>query len=421
MRLQAHAPTQCKLTPPRFKQDFEVYGQTLSKFLQFSTMGDDSPSPTPTFEARGREKSSKEDKNTTEVRKSIGTSTSQKGGKKSLTSKDSASEGSSNVTLNAAALGSVIAEALKSSFEGLRDSMNAGFTGLGDLIASHADEEPDDGNDDGDSNGSKDDGESLVEGEPPAKKGRLDEPGKNRHPLISKLTKTLQLTEHVGPAIDGDLASLVDKIMREKASEDKITDLKKQHETPENCSTLSETKVNQGVWNNLDESARSTDLKFQKVQKSLVKGIIIIVTEVNKMMGNAGPQNAEDTVGSLMDGVLLLANANQELNYRRRELMRPQLNANYRHLCSPSNPVTSLLFGDDLPKAVKDISDTNRLSSKLTKDSSSTRLAKSSQPRPYWQGKRKYDGARSNNNKQPKNYQSPLHFRRKQEGKKKSD
>ena len=139
------------------------------------------------------------------------------------------------------------------------------------------------------------------------------------------------------------------------------------------------------------------------------------------MMGNAVPQNAEDTVGSLMDGVLLLANANQELNYRWRELMRPQLNANYRHLCSPSNPVTSLLFGDDLPKAVKDISDTNRLSSKLSKDSSSTRLAKSSQPRTYWQGKRKYDGARSNDNKQPKNYQSPLNFRRKQEGKKKSD
>ena len=132
-------------------------------------MGDDSPPPTPTSRARGREKSSKEDKNTTEVRKSGGTSTSQKGGKKSLASNDSASEGSLNVTLNAATLGSVIAEALKSSFEGLRDSMNAGFTGLGDLIASHADEEPDDGNDDGDLNGSKDDGESLVEGEPPAK------------------------------------------------------------------------------------------------------------------------------------------------------------------------------------------------------------------------------------------------------------
>ena len=48
--------------------------------------------------------------------------------------------------------------------------MNADFTGPGDLIASQADEELDDANDDGDPNGSKDDGESLVEGEPP---GRL--------------------------------------------------------------------------------------------------------------------------------------------------------------------------------------------------------------------------------------------------------
>ena len=106
--------------------------------------------------------------------------------------------------------------------------MNAGFTGLVDLIASHSvDEEPDDGNDDGGSNGSKDDDESLVDGEPPAEKSRLAEPGNNRSPPISILTKTLQLTEHVGPTIDGDLASLVDKIMREKANEDKITDLKK--------------------------------------------------------------------------------------------------------------------------------------------------------------------------------------------------
>jgi len=348
-------------------------------------MGENSPPRTPTSEVRGKEKSSKEDKSTNKMRKSAGTSAPQKGGKMSLAPKDSASEGSSAITLNAATLGSVIAEALKSSFEGLRDSMNAGFTGLGDLIASHADEELDDANEDGDSHGSKDDDESLVEGEPSAKKSRLDEPAKNRNPPISKLTKTLQLTEHVGPAIDGDLASLVDKITREKANEDKITDLKKQQETPENCSTLSETKVNQGVWNNLDESARSTDLKFQKVQKSLVKGMII-ATEVNKLMGKSGPPNAEDTVGSLMDGALLLANANQELNYRQRELMRPQLNANYRHLCGPSNPVTSLLFRDDLPKAVKDISDTNRLSSKLTKDSSSTRSEKKQSTTPLLAG-----------------------------------
>ena len=129
----------------------------------------------------------------------------------------------------------------------------------------------------------------------------------------------------MGPAIDGELALLVDKIIREKANEDKITELKKQHEISENCTTLSETKVNQGARNNLDELARSTHLKFQKVQNSLVKGIILVASEVNKLMGNSGLQK-EATVSTLTDGALLLANANQELNYRRRELMRPQLN-----------------------------------------------------------------------------------------------
>lgn len=99
------------------------------------------------------------------------------------------------------------------------------------------------------------------------------------------------------------------------------------------------------------------------------------MSEVNKLMGSSGRQE-DDTVSALMDGVLLLANANQELNYHRRELMRPKLNANYRHLCSPSTPVTAELFGDDLPKAVKDL-DTNRLSSKLTKNSSSHHTSKS--------------------------------------------
>jgi len=130
-----------------------------------------------------------------------------------------------------------------------------------------------------DTNKSKDEEESPLDGKLPAKKKKPDKPKKDQNPLITKLMKTLQLTKHVGPVIDGDLASLVDKIMREKANEDKLTELKEQYETPENCATLSERKVNQGVWNNLDESARSTDLKFQKVQKSLIKGVIAIVSE----------------------------------------------------------------------------------------------------------------------------------------------
>ena len=139
--------------------------------------------------------------------------------------KDNLKEGSSPVTLTAIVLDSVIAEPLKGSFEGLRDSMDAGFAGLGNLIASHSGD--DDGEDLGDvcdSSVSKDYIESLVEDEPPVKKQKPNESGKNSGPLITKLIRTLQLTDHVGPAIDGELVLLVDQIIREKANEDKITE-----------------------------------------------------------------------------------------------------------------------------------------------------------------------------------------------------
>ena len=68
------------------------------------------------------------------------------------------------------------------------------------------------------------------------------------------------------------------------------------------------------------------------------------------------------------DAVILLANANTEVNLRRRERLKPELHPSYRHLCNPSNTITSQLFGDDLPKAVKDIAEANRISSKIHGD-----------------------------------------------------
>ena len=114
--------------------------------------------------------------------------------------------------------------------------MKAGFNDVNNLIASlSGGSGNEDLADDRDSCVSKNDDESLVEEEPPAKKKRLNEQGKNSNLLITKLTKTLQLTEHVGPAIDGELASRLDKIMREKVDEDKIMELKKQYETGPPC------------------------------------------------------------------------------------------------------------------------------------------------------------------------------------------
>ena len=228
--------------------------------------------------------------------------------------------------------------------------------------------------------GSKDQADIIADedqqAEEPSKKkrrlnsGEAEDSEAQPNTVIDKLTKSFQFVENTGPAINAQLAKLVEKLMREKPTEEKLTELKRQYKSPQNCDSLTETKVNQGMWNNLDESARSMDLKFQKVQKCLVKGVTSVVSVVDSFLLTENSPDNKTLITCLMDGVLLFANANQELNFRRRELLRPQLNANYRYLCAPSNPVTGELFGDDLPKAIKDITDTNRLSSKLTRDSS---------------------------------------------------
>ena len=62
---------------------------------------------------------------------------------------------------------------------------------------------------------------------------------------------------------------------------------------------------------------------------------------------------------------------NYDLNYDllacRRELIIPELNSSYRQLTFVQGDHPKLLFGDDLPKAIKDISETYKLGQVLKK------------------------------------------------------
>ena len=50
----------------------------------------------------------------------------------------------------------------------------------------------------------------------------------------------------------------------------------------------------------------------------------------------------------------------------RREKVAPELNHNYKQLTFKTEDHPKLLFGDDLPKTIKDISETNKVGQSLT-------------------------------------------------------
>ena len=84
-----------------------------------------------------------------------------------------------------------------------------------------------------------------------------------------------------------------------------------------------------------------------------------MVQVVNDMIGEPDMPSKDQIVNQLMDGVVLMANANIELYLRHGGALKPGLHQ--------ATAIITELFGDDLPKAVKHITDTNRIISKLSR------------------------------------------------------
>ena len=68
----------------------------------------------------------------------------------------------------------------------------------------------------------------------------------------------------------------------------------------------------------------------------------------------------KELTDSEQDAVALLSNATFELNLLRKELIKPELNQKFVHLCKHTNKPTQLLFGDNLPKTVKDLEEEHK-------------------------------------------------------------
>ena len=113
----------------------------------------------------------------------------------------------------------------------------------------------------------------------------------------------------------------------------------------------------------MTSATRSTDVKLQKVQTNIIGDLCALVMAVDTVLDGTSDNYVVQT---LMDAVAMIATANHEVNLRRREHIKPELNANYKHLCSAIIPITDELFGDDISKQVKDLTEVNRVGRKIT-------------------------------------------------------
>ena len=170
--------------------------------------------------------------------------------------------------------------------------------------------------------------------------------------------------EGTGKALDPDLADIIGQLFRAGISEDNLKEKMAEYLKPENAPALVNIKVNQVIWDHLAPNIRSFDVKMQKVQAYMVKGMIASVMNLNELKGQLTDSLMEAFKKGL-DAFVFLVAASRELSFRRRELIKPGLNKDYAHLCAMNVPVTDFLFGDDLAQQVKDLTELNRVANQL--------------------------------------------------------
>ena len=200
-------------------------------------------------------------------------------------------------------------------------------------------------------------------------------PAKNPDPgsqasLIDSLTQAFTSRKKTSPAIAGKIAELVDSMLVGGLSTETVKERAEKHSPPENCKYLSVTTVNEEIWDLLSRKTRSVDLAFQRVQEPLLQGLSALTNLAGKLVKDITDGRTPDTrqvLDHVMDSVALLSNTNWKLNMRRRELIKPDLNSPYTRLCKEDIKPSTKLFGDDLSKHLKDMSEAKKAGQQMQK------------------------------------------------------
>ena len=144
--------------------------------------------------------------------------------------------------------------------------------------------------------------------------------------LVAELIKEVTEDEQTEKPLNGKISSVIDSILASGLNEQALVKRKEKIKRPENCKLLRVTKVNSKIWEIAQKTTKSMDVRLQKLQESLAKGLIPIarltgtmgeVLEKRKVM-----PTQDELWESLSNSVLLIVSANCELNMCRRDLFK---------------------------------------------------------------------------------------------------
>ena len=128
-----------------------------------------------------------------------------------------------------------------------------------------------------------------------------------------------QYVENAAPGdpIEDKTAISIKFLMGHKLQEQAMTQTFEKYPTPSNCEMLDTRRVRPAIWDSVSSSSRSKDLKLQRIQKPLTKGITALARHMTT--------TKEPMSSAQQDAFALLCNANFELNCLRKDNFKSEI------------------------------------------------------------------------------------------------
>ncbi|XP_021367984.1 uncharacterized protein LOC110459850 [Mizuhopecten yessoensis] len=137
-----------------------------------------------------------------------------------------------------------------------------------------------------------------------------------------------------GAAItDTTVVGLVNNALTKRMAEDKLKQKLSAYPRPVNIEALQSPRVNPEVWRKNKIPTKSQDVKFQQIQTRMAKGLTPLVQMASDMCElrqndkTVDRETLDKFLKCTLDSVTMMGSAVQDLSQRRKELIRPDLNA----------------------------------------------------------------------------------------------
>lgn len=190
---------------------------------------------------------------------------------------------------------------------------------------------------------------------------------------FQELAQQFQDKEATGPPLPDNLAPLVTNMVKNKMAIPAQNVLLADVKTPSNAPLLGNPRVNADVWANLSATTRQRDLRLsivgEKISKSLIKTAELTagLTNLRSQVSGETKSTIKELSKMALESFQFGSMALQEVNQRRRDSMRFDLQPAYKTLCNPPEEETETLFGEDVAEKMRTIQQMKSIGSKITK------------------------------------------------------